>query len=120
MFRPMQVAAVQALNNSEEWHREKNINVYAKRRGIAEEIMQTMGCTIDPTQVGMFLWGKIPDSYADAGELADKILYGANVFVTPGFIFGDKGNRYIRLSLCATEKMLEESLFRIRKVLSTQ
>ena len=120
MFRPMQVAAVQALNNSEEWHREKNINVYAKRRGIAEEIMQTMDCTIDPTQVGMFLWGKIPDSYADAGELADKILYGANVFVTPGFIFGDKGNRYIRLSLCATEKMLEESLFRIRKVLSTQ
>jgi aspartate/methionine/tyrosine aminotransferase len=120
MFRPMMVAAVEALKNTEEWHREKNIEVYAKRRVIAEKIMQQMGCTFDPKQVGMFLWGKIPDQYKDAGELADKVLYNAHVFVTPGFIFGDKGNRYVRLSLCATEKMLEESLNRIRKVLSTQ
>ena len=120
MFRPMMVAAVEALKNTEEWHREKNIEVYAKRRVIAEKIMQQMGCTFDPKQVGMFLWGKIPDQYKDAGELADKVLYNAHVFVTPGFIFGDKGNRYVRLSLCATEKMLEESLERISKVLSTQ
>ncbi len=120
MFRPMMVAAAEALKNTEEWHREKNIEVYAKRRVIAEKIMQQMGCTFDPKQVGMFLWGKIPDQYKDAGELADKVLYNAHVFVTPGFIFGDKGNRYVRLSLCATEKMLEESFERIRKVLSTQ
>jgi len=120
MFRPMMVAAAEALKNTEEWHREKNIEVYAKRRVIAEKIMQQMGCTFDPKQVGMFLWGKIPDQYKDAGELADKVLYNAHVFVTPGFIFGDKGNRYVRLSLCATEKMLEESLERICKVLSTQ
>ncbi|GAT64315.1 pyridoxal phosphate-dependent aminotransferase [Paludibacter jiangxiensis] len=120
MFRPMMVAAAEALKNTEEWHREKNIEVYQKRRVIAEKIMQQMGCTFDPKQVGMFLWGKIPDQYKDAGELADKVLYNAHVFVTPGFIFGDKGNRYVRLSLCATEKMLEESLERICKVLSTQ
>jgi Aspartate/tyrosine/aromatic aminotransferase len=120
MFRPMMVAAAEALKNTEEWHREKNIEVYAKRRVIAEKIMQQMGCTFDSKQVGMFLWGKIPDTYKDAGELADKVLYSAHVFVTPGFIFGDKGNRYVRLSLCATEKMLEESFERIRKVLSTQ
>jgi len=117
MFRPMQVAALQALNNTEEWHREKNIEVYATRRIIAEQIMHTMGCTFDPAQVGMFLWGKIPDNYAGAGELADKILYDAHVFVTPGFIFGDKGNRYVRLSLCSTEKMLQEALERIEKCL---
>jgi aspartate/methionine/tyrosine aminotransferase len=118
MFRPMMVAAAEALKNTEEWHREKNIEVYAKRRVIAEKIMQQMGCTFDPKQVGMFLWGKIPDRYKDAGELADKVLYNANVFVTPGFIFGDKGNRYVRLSLCATEKMLEESLNRISAVIN--
>lgn len=117
MFRPMMVAAAEALKNTEEWHREKNIEVYAKRRVIAEKIMQQMGCTFDPKQVGMFLWGKIPDRYKDAGELADKVLYNAHVFVTPGFIFGDKGNRYVRLSLCATEKMLEESLERITGIL---
>lgn len=118
MFRPMMVAAAEALKNTEEWHREKNIEVYAKRRVIAEKIMHQMGCTFDPKQVGMFLWGKIPDQYKDAGELADKVLYNAHVFVTPGFIFGDKGNRYVRLSLCATEKMLEESLNRISAVIN--
>lgn len=117
MFRPMMVAAAEALKNTEEWHREKNIEVYAKRRVIAEKIMHQMGCTFDPKQVGMFLWGKIPDTYKDAGELADNVLYNAHVFVTPGFIFGDKGNRYVRLSLCATEKMLEESLERITGIL---
>ena len=118
MFRPMMVAAVEALKNTEEWHQEKNIEVYRKRRVIAEKIMQQMGCTFNPKQVGMFLWGKIPDQYKDAGELADKVLYSAHVFVTPGFIFGDKGNRYVRLSLCATEKMLEESLERISAVIN--
>lgn len=117
MFRPMMVAAAAALKNTEAWHREKNIEVYANRRVVAEKIMQAMGCTFDSRQVGMFLWGKIPDKYQDAGELSDIVLYNAHVFVTPGFIFGDKGNRYVRLSLCATEKMLEESLERIKKSL---
>ena len=114
-FKPMQLAAVKALQNSDEWHRQMNIELYGKRRKVAEKIMQTLECTFDPAQVGMFLWGKIPEKYADSGELADKVLYRANVFITPGFIFGSKGNRYIRISLCANEKMLEEALERVKK-----
>lgn len=113
-FKPMQVAAIAALNNSEEWHKEMNINLYRNRRNLAEEIMKAMGCTFDEKQVGMFLWGKIPANYKDSGELADKVLYEAKVFITPGFIFGDKGNRYVRLSLCANDKMLGEALERIK------
>lgn len=116
MFKPMQVAAVAALKNSEAWHKEMNIDVYAKRRALAGIIMDKLGCTYDEKQVGMFLWGRIPDSYKDSGELADKVLYNANVFITPGFIFGDKGNRYIRISLCADEKKLGEALERISKM----
>jgi len=112
-FKPMQVAAIAALNNTEEWHKEMNIDLYKNRRHLAEEILKTLGCTFDEKQVGMFLWGKIPANYKDSGELADKALYNANVFITPGFIFGDKGNRYVRLSLCANEKMLAEALERI-------
>lgn len=115
-FKPMQLAAVKALQNSDEWHQQMNIELYAKRRSLAEKIMQTLECTFDPSQVGMFLWGKIPEKYSDSGELADKVLYGANVFITPGFIFGSKGNRYIRLSLCENEKMLEEALERVKKL----
>ena len=117
MFRPLQVAAVEALHNSEEWHKEMNYNVYAKRRVLAGSIMDKLACVYDKKQVGMFLWGKIPDSYKDAGELADKLLYEANVFVTPGFIFGSQGNRYIRISLCSKEKDLQEVLNRIEKVI---
>ncbi len=112
-FKPMQLAAIAALNNSEEWHQKMNIDLYRNRRNLAEEILKTLGCTFDEKQVGLFLWGKIPENYKDSGELADKVLYESKVFITPGFIFGDKGNRYIRLSLCANEKMLGEALERI-------
>jgi len=112
MFRPMMVAAVAALQNSEEWHAEMN-KVYARRREITYKIMDALNCQYDLKQVGMFIWAKIPDKYKDSGVLADEILYGKNVFITPGFIFGDKGNRYVRISLCCPEPVLEEALKRI-------
>lgn len=115
-FRPMQLAAATAYQNSEAWHEEANIHVYARRRALAEEIMQTLGCTFDPKQVGMFLWGRIPDQYADVEELTEKVLHEARVFITPGFIFGTNGRRYIRISLCAKEEKLKEALQRIKNV----
>ena len=114
MFRPMMVAAVAALQNTEEWHAEMN-QVYAQRRVVAYQIMDTLNCTYDKSQVGMFIWAKIPEHYKDSGVLADEILYGKNVFITPGFIFGDKGTRYVRVSLCCPETILLEALNRIRK-----
>lgn len=116
IFKSMQLATVAALKNSDEWHRKNNIELYASRRQYAEAIMEELGCTYDKNQVGMFLWGKIPTSYSGSEELADKVLYNANVFITPGFIFGDKGNRYIRLSLCCNEGMLKEALERIKRI----
>ena len=112
MFRPMMVAAAQALKNSAEWHNEMN-NVYSKRRELAYKIMDVLQCKYDKNQVGMFIWAKIPDNWKDAGELSDNILYEKNVFITPGFIFGSNGNRYIRISLCSPESMLEEVIERL-------
>jgi len=114
MFRPMMVAAVAALQNTEEWHAEMN-RVYAGRRVLAHQIMDALGCTYDKNQVGMFIWARIPESYSSSEALADEILYGKNVFITPGFIFGDKGLRYIRISLCCPEPILKEALERISK-----
>ena len=111
-FKPMMLAAVKALQAQPEFHRQMN-DTYRKRRIIAEKIMETLGCTFDPKQSGMFLWGKIPSNYSGSEELADKILYEANVFLTPGFIFGSKGEHYIRISLCCKEELLQESLQRI-------
>lgn len=115
-FKPMQIATVAALNNSKEWHELNNIELYKKRREYAEQIMTTLGCIFDKKQVGMFLWGRIPDAYNGSAELADKVLYDAKVFLTPGFIFGSNGERYIRISLCCNESMLREALNRIEKL----
>ena len=113
-FRGIQLAAAEAYRNSEQWHREANIETYGRRRKYAEQIMEVLGCKYDPNQVGMFLWGKIPEKYANAEELTERVLHEARVFITPGFIFGSKGERYIRISLCAKEEKMREALERIR------
>lgn len=113
MFRPMMLAAARALKNSEEWHNEMN-SVYSKRRELAYKIMDILECKYDKNQVGMFIWAKIPDKWNYAGEIADIILYEKNVFITPGFIFGSNGDRYLRISLCSPENMLEEVIERLK------
>ena len=116
-FRGIQLAAAEAYRNSEQWHREANIDTYRRRRKYAEQIMEVLGCKYDPNQVGMFLWGKIPEKYANAEELTERVLHEARVFITPGFIFGSKGERYIRISLCAKEEKIEQALERIKKAI---
>lgn len=120
-FRAIQLAAATACDNSDDWHTEHNISLYSRRRALAEKIMKMLGCSYDPGQVGMFLWGRIPDSIPDENEgftapaevITEQILHEARVFITPGFIFGSNGNRYIRISLCASEEKLAEALRRI-------
>ena len=111
-FRPLQLAAAQAYQNSDEWHHQANIETYARRRELAEEIMTQIGCEFDPNQVGMFLWGRIPENYSDAEELTERVLHKARVFITPGFIFGTNGKRYVRISLCAKEETIKTALER--------
>lgn len=114
-FRGIQLAAAEALNtNDDAWHKEYNVENYRRRRKIAEEIMTVLGCTFDPSQVGMFLWGKIPEKYANVEDLTERILHEARVFVTPGFIFGSNGQRYLRISLCAKDEKMAEALQRIK------
>lgn len=116
-FRGLQLAAAEAYRNQPEWHHEANVVTYSRRRKYAEQIMDVLGCRYDPNQVGMFLWGKIPDSYADVEDLTEKVLHEARVFITPGFIFGTNGKRYVRISLCAKEDKIQAALERIKAVM---
>jgi len=117
MFQPLQAAAAEALNAPEEWYETVN-TAYRKRRKVAEEIMITLGCRYDEKQSGLFLWGKIPDCYNNSEELTEFLLHKANVFITPGFIFGKNGDNYIRISLCATEDVLTNALNRIKTIIN--
>lgn len=116
-FRAIQLAAAEAYHNDDAWHQEYNVKVYRERRDVAEQIMKAMGCTFDPNQVGMFLWGRIPDSCVNVEDLTEKVLNEAHVFITPGFIFGKNGERYVRISLCAKREKMVEALERINKIM---
>jgi len=115
MFQPLQAAAAEALNASSQWYNDLNA-VYSKRRIIAEEIMNLLSCSFDPEQAGLFLWGRIPSGYKDAEDLTEPLLQKAHVFITPGTIFGSNGDRYIRISLCSAENVMNEARERIKKV----
>ncbi|MGM9797308.1 MAG: pyridoxal phosphate-dependent aminotransferase [Parabacteroides sp.] len=112
-FKPMQYAAAKALQADKSWYDSMN-QVYRSRRDLAGQIMKALGCTYDEQQVGMFLWGRIPDSAESAEAIANKVLYEARVFLTPGFIFGSRGERYIRISLCCKNEALQEALNRVK------
>lgn len=112
-FKPVMLAAAEALKSGDDWY-DSLYDVYAERRAIAEEIMNELNCRFDPRQRGMFLWGRIPDEAPSGEWLADELFYKARVFITPGFIFGRNGERYVRISLCAKPDKLRESLERIR------
>lgn len=115
MFLPLQLAAVKALSLDSKWFAELN-EVYEKRKEKAMELLDLLSAEYSRKQSGLFLWAKVPGSYADGYALSDKILQDARVFITPGGIFGSAGDPYIRLSLCSTIEKFEESIQRIKKV----
>jgi aspartate/methionine/tyrosine aminotransferase len=117
IFRAMQVAAAEALNNPPSWYDKVNSH-YVSRRKIVEGIMDILGCSYDKKQVGLFVWGRIPDTIKDCEGFVEDVLLKAYIFLTPGFIFGSNGERYIRISLCADEATLIEAKDRIKMYLS--
>ncbi len=113
MFLPVQLAAAKALELGKEWYDSVNA-VYAQRREKVFELLTLLSCSFSKQQVGMFVWAKIPDTYADGFALSDEVLYQASVFITPGGIFGDAGKKYIRVSLCGSVEKFEEAIHRIK------
>ena len=115
MFLGLQHAATEALNNNgAAWFSSLN-RMYAERKQVAAAILEALGCTYAAKQSGLFVWAKAPDGIADVEKWIDEILYGTKVFITPGFIFGEAGRRFIRISLCSTVEKLQEALTRIER-----
>jgi aspartate/methionine/tyrosine aminotransferase len=112
MFKPVQEAAVKALELNEQWYADINIE-YAQRRVILWEFLKQVNCSFDKNASGMFVWAKIPKPYKNGEEFADFLLYKKGIFATPGIVFGSNGNQYIRFSLCAPISVFEESIRRL-------
>lgn len=113
VFKPMQLAAVEALKLGQEWFDEVNAE-YRRRQVVAFEIMDVLGCKYNKKQGGLFVWARIPDEWDSAEALSDKVLNETGVFITPGFIFGSQGERFLRISLCAKVEIFEKALSKIK------
>lgn len=113
MFLPVQLAAAKALSLSKEWYEGVNV-VYRKRRDKVLGLLDLLGCKYSKEQAGMFIWAAIPSAYKNGFVLSDEVLYNAGVFITPGGIFGNAGEKYIRVSLCSTVEKFEEAIQRIK------
>ena len=123
MFKPLQLAAVEALGQDRDWFVSLN-EEYARRRSLAGDIFDLIGVEYEKDSSGMFLWGKVSSSLCSAGsekspgeQLSDRILYEAGVFMTPGFIFGKNGEGYVRISLCAKPEILKMAYDKIKDIL---
>lgn len=114
MFLPVQLAAAKALSLGKDWYDGINA-IYTKRREKVFELLTLLNCQFSQTQVGMFVWARIPSNYKNGYELSDQVLYNSNVFITPGGIFGKAGEGYIRVSLCGSIEKFEEAIKRINK-----
>lgn len=113
MFLPLQLAAAKALSLPTEWYEAQN-KIYAQRKIIAQKILTALNCTYDAHQAGLFIWAKVSKDAGDGFLLSDQILHRANVFITPGGIFGSAGKQYVRISLCSSNKNLKQALQNIK------
>jgi aspartate/methionine/tyrosine aminotransferase len=114
MFLPLQLAAAKALGLGIEWQQQVN-NVYRERRELVFELLTLLKCKFSKQQAGLFVWAACPGGYADGYAVSDELLENANVFITPGGIFGKAGDKYIRVSLCASVEKLKEAISRVEK-----
>ncbi|MFT4062019.1 MAG: aminotransferase class I/II-fold pyridoxal phosphate-dependent enzyme [Edaphocola sp.] len=118
MFRPIQEAAVAALGLGSGWYQQLN-EVYARRRSLVHQLLDDLGCSYGTQQAGLFVWARIPEQEKDGYGLSDKVLAATGVFITPGGIFGSRGNGYVRVSLCCSEAMLQKATSAVKNHLET-
>jgi LL-diaminopimelate aminotransferase len=113
MFKAVQLAAAKALQNPDSWHFERN-EEYKSRRVLVYKILDRLGCHYNRMQSGLFVWARIPESIGSAAKLTDYLLYQKHIFISPGFVFGEKGANYLRASLCVKQEDLKRVLDRLK------
>lgn len=110
MFKPVQLAAIAALQQSDHWYQNQNLTYQARKEKVIE-LLHKLQCHVNPDQTGLFVWAKSPVS--DALPFTDELLRQKGIFITPGMVFGSAGKAYVRVSLCTPVETLEEAIDRL-------
>ena len=121
LFTPIQVAAIKALDEGDEFVNEIK-ETYEARRNVLVNGLNNSGWATEMPKATMFVWSKIPNSMFNLGslELSKRLLTEAKVAVSPGIGFGEYGEGYIRFSLIENEHRTRQAVRNIKKFIKSQ
>ena len=114
MFLGIQKGAIAALKEGKKWFTDLN-KKYAIRRNLIYSLARELDTDFEKNTAGMFVWAKLPSGKKSSELFIENLLSKYDIFVAPGIIFGDKGEGYIRFSLCISETKIKEAIKRVKK-----
>jgi len=118
-FTPIQVAAIAALEGSQDCVVEIR-EAYQKRRDVLCEGLLAAGWPVVVPKATMFVWAKIPKKYRHLGslEFSKLLITEARVAVSPGVGFGQYGDDHVRFALIENEHRIRQAVRGIKKLLN--
>jgi len=119
-FTPVQVAATAALNGPDDCIHEMRAT-YKRRRDVLVESFSRAGWEVPPPRASMFAWAPIPEPFQSLGsvEFSTILVEKAEVAVSPGTGFGERGEGYVRIALVENEQRIRQAARNIRRFLET-
>jgi LL-diaminopimelate aminotransferase len=111
IFRPVQYAAIEALQLPPSWLAERNA-IYQRRRDILVAGCNALGLTSQKTRAGLYVWAHVPEGYSSR-DFTNWLFDQTGVFLTPGTNFGAGGEGYMRISMTEPEERISEALTRM-------
>jgi LL-diaminopimelate aminotransferase len=116
VFKPVQLAAVAALNGPQDTVVD-NAAVYQARRDALVDGLASAGWQIPKPKASMFLWAPLPKGHHSSMEFAAQLLKATGVLVIPGVAFGEQGEGYVRIALVQDTSLLLEAVSRVHRFL---
>ncbi|MET0633424.1 MAG: LL-diaminopimelate aminotransferase [Xanthobacteraceae bacterium] len=119
-FTPVQVAATAALNGPDDCIHEMRAT-YKRRRDVLVESFGRAGWDVPAPRASMFAWAPIPEPFSSLGsvEFSTLLVEKAEVAVSPGTGFGERGEGYVRIALVENEQRIRQAARNIRRFLES-
>jgi LL-diaminopimelate aminotransferase len=111
-FGPMMDAGVAALTGDQTWLEERN-DIYLYRRDIVLTGLRKAGFEADTPPAAIYVWARLPHGYTDSMDFCTRMLDETGVSTTPGIVFGQYGEGYLRISLGTATDRIKEAMERI-------
>jgi LL-diaminopimelate aminotransferase len=112
-FAPIMDAGVEALTGDQSWLIDRN-QIYKERRDIVVSGLQEAGFEVKYPPAAIYVWAKLPNGFDDSMWFCNKMLEETGVSTTPGVVYGENGEGYLRVSLGSSTDKIIEAIDRIK------